>query len=63
MKYKYDYRNVNFTSTQYELFKQVQELAKARLQRFIPLGDIIVYVVNNDPVIRPIYDTLNQRNH
>lgn len=61
MKHNYDKRNVNFTQEQYDKFRQTQDEAKTKLRRFISLGDIIVALTDNDPVICRIYNQINNK--
>ena len=59
-EYKYDTKNVKLEATDYDKLKRTQDAAKIQLKRFITIGEIITGLINDDPVIRSIYKSVNE---
>lgn len=57
-KYAYDIKNVKLNTADYDKLKRTQDAAKVRLNRFITIGEIIFGLIDNDPIIRSIYESI-----
>lgn len=59
-KYTYDTKNVKLNANDYEALKRTQDIAKVKLNRFITIGEIIIGLINNDPVIRSLHESIQK---